>query len=52
MAAITTYLQQPHGRLLTLTGPAGCGKTRLALHAVAELSPPSPMVSSGVIWPR
>ncbi|GIK55284.1 MAG: AAA family ATPase [Chloroflexi bacterium] len=47
MAAITTYLQQPHGRLLTLTGPAGCGKTRLALHAVAELSP---TFADGLLW--
>ncbi|MBX3060333.1 MAG: tetratricopeptide repeat protein [Anaerolineae bacterium] len=47
MATITTYLQQPHGRLLTLTGPAGSGKTRLALHAAAELAV---TFADGVIW--
>jgi predicted ATPase/class 3 adenylate cyclase len=34
---VTTLLTQPHVRLLTLTGTGGTGKTRLALHAGAEL---------------
>lgn len=47
MTAFTAYLQQPNGRLLTLTGPAGCGKTRLALQVAAEIAP---TFADGVIW--
>ena len=35
------------GRLVTITGPGGTGKTRLALHVVAELVG---TVSDGVFW--
>jgi len=39
IAALTQRLRHPHARLLTLTGPGGTGKTRLALEVASDLQP-------------
>jgi predicted ATPase/class 3 adenylate cyclase len=44
---VTTLLGSGGARLLTLTGPAGAGKTRLALQAAADASDRYP---DGVFW--
>jgi predicted ATPase len=44
---VTTLLRSGATRLVTLTGPAGAGKTRLALQAAAEASDQYP---DGVFW--
>jgi predicted ATPase len=45
--AETTALLRDGARLLTLTGPGGSGKTRLAIEAAAELVP---QFKAGVFW--
>jgi predicted ATPase/class 3 adenylate cyclase len=47
LGEVTTLLGSGAARLLTLTGPAGAGKTRLALQAAAEASDQYP---DGVFW--
>ena len=47
LSEVAARLADPGTRLLTLTGPGGTGKTRLALQAAAEVSSGFP---DGVFW--
>ena len=47
LSEVTTLLGSGAARLLTLTGPAGSGKTRLALQAAAEAADQYP---DGIFW--
>ena len=47
LAEVTELLSRENVRLLTLTGPAGTGKTRLALQAAAEAAEAFP---DGITW--
>ncbi len=47
LAAVVGMLDEPDARLVSLVGPGGTGKTRLALQAAAEASDAYP---DGVFW--
>ena len=47
LAELVALLRDEHDRILTLVGPGGTGKTRLAAHAAAEAAP---IFADGVWW--
>ena len=52
LSEVSTLIGRDETRLLTLTGPGGTGKTRLALQAVAEAAEAFPDGVSGSRWHR
>lgn len=50
VAAVCTMLEQPAVRLVTLVGPGGVGKTRVALQVAAELRAAASIFPDGVAF--
>ncbi len=50
VAAVKKLVACPESTLITLTGPGGIGKTRLALRVVEEVRSSLSRVASGATW--